>query len=744
MIIGDPGESLVSQIQDAILGTTLEGLTDFIEQRTKAASQKAPALEQQGARQDAGELPDGSSSPKQTRRQLESFRLITILGMALLAQSLLLGQLRGAAELVRTSCLFQQNLRQATAACSTKLAHHTAGVAFLTALAYYSIVFGLRAALKISKRSVRNLHPRYQPAIAVVHEISKEMGLRLPPIVGRTRTGARIADFKGRPVLAMSEQTAAMALLDGAELRHFKAIVRHEIAHILARDFAGHRRAKALRSGNRSIAFVIAVLAFIWLPASTAIRMSIKTAVVFIVVELSIRALLRRREYLADLRASQWDPDAMAVVIERAHRHSGRRVLSLLRAPLALHPLPSNRLLALSAPQWLERLSATRLVVVGTMSGVVLLSITSTLREAFAGANAVLVDTRLAGFIAGLPIGLVMAEAALSSSSEEDCLALQWKRTMVLTFGLVIGVVLSPLSGTHLIGTFNLDATSLLVIPVLFLGLMLAAQVLSAAIKSSLVEGESTLPPVIMRHLDRRLVECVSALVFGSVLSIAWSWADLTANYPDYVPRYELPDASIQRVLGSIAQLVGCFAFSPYSLIALMLVYTPFLYWRARAAPELRQASRWRSFSTADLVKVLKGGGILVMLVLLIAAADGHLSTSVAYGGRHWGIALLYIMAAAGIIAVLTHYIQPATPWRGPYSIQTVFYIGLIALLPAKLLGGSTFSLAAAIRATVIATTFSAAMGVLLATGFGLLTRSLMEMLQVNQRRRSAVSDALR
>ncbi|NEO70608.1 M48 family metalloprotease [Moorena sp. SIO3H5] len=182
---------------------------------------------------------------------------------------------------------------------------------------------------KIKKERMRSLKDRDTPdLVGYLHELSREAGLiRLPSffwgVLDQTKEGYAFGRW-GRLCVYLPN-----GLVNSFEenLPEFRAILFHELAHIYNGDV--HRTYLSFTVWWAFLitalpTFVITLLRSSW---ERILGMSGRVLVLFLLIYLMRNAVLRVREFYADLRASIWDQQssALRLALESAERSSEKR-----------------------------------------------------------------------------------------------------------------------------------------------------------------------------------------------------------------------------------------------------------------------------------------------------------------------------------------------------------------------------------------------------------------------------------
>jgi Zn-dependent protease with chaperone function len=218
------------------------------------------------------------------------------------------------------------------------------GVALVLAVAAALTVIWPR--LKERRAGFRPLETEDAPeALEALAELSREAGLRREPrwVWQPLQTAATGLAF-GHPGRYAVGLTGGLVVRQATDPDAFRAIVRHELAHIRNRDVGLTYATLSLWYAFLLVAVV--PFAFTLLDEGTfALSVTWRLAALAALVYLTRNAVLRSREIYADVRASAADGPrgALARVVGSLKGRSDR----LPRRLLALHPSPERRVAAL-------------------------------------------------------------------------------------------------------------------------------------------------------------------------------------------------------------------------------------------------------------------------------------------------------------------------------------------------------------------------------------------------------------
>ncbi|QGN48131.1 M48 family metalloprotease [Micromonospora sp. WMMC415] len=319
-----------------------------------------------------------------------------------------------------------------------------AGAALLVAgLAVLLVLVPLVDATRLRRH--RLALPAAQERFAVLCAEAGLTGRRAPqlmvagPPVREAFTTARPG---GRPLVVLPAAVAAAH----ADPARFDPVVRHELAHVRARDVAWV-------STMRGLPWVVlpAVLAVAALrprdnwPAVTPAL--VRSAILVAAIALLAAALLRLREHAADrLVADDGGPDPLAALLAQAPAGTGRAgPRRLLRRALGRHPDPTARIAALSAPAATFDGGFTHALVTAV--------VTVTAMGAANGVAHALDATRDASgppaVVAGLLFGLGLTPALFRRATANrgaDGAGVWWRPVAGAAAGFVAGAFLLPVT----------------------------------------------------------------------------------------------------------------------------------------------------------------------------------------------------------------------------------------------------------------------------------------------------------
>ncbi|MDX6439165.1 MAG: hypothetical protein QOF45_1748 [Gaiellaceae bacterium] len=289
------------------------------------------------------------------------------------------------------------------------------------------------------RRHLRPLTAEDAPAaIQAVQELSREQGIRAPRLLWNPldpSPGGLAFGHPGRYSVAL---TGGLLVKQATDPPAFRAIVRHELAHIRNRDVG----ITYFTLATWYAFLLVAVLPFaltlldegkllIW---SVTWRLVLLAALVY----LTRNAVLRSREVYADLRASV--PDGPDGALRRVLAELPRPATGLLGRVRRVHPAPERRLAAVDDPRPLFPLGAvaafaaglTATIAYGNVTQLLSTIVTEPFDLSFFAALAI---TPLAVGVVGVGIWRE-AFAALAEGREP---ASPWIDGLAFAAGLVLG-----------------------------------------------------------------------------------------------------------------------------------------------------------------------------------------------------------------------------------------------------------------------------------------------------------------
>lgn len=186
--------------------------------------------------------------------------------------------------------------------------------------------------------------------LAELDALGAEAGVAPAPAIRLDATNPAVAGFaygtRAQPRLGVTGGLVVASITDPAA---FRAVVRHELGHVVERDVPWTYYAVCVWWSFLALALVPVTLIFVVRDPSYVVRLGWRSLALAGLVALTIAALLRVRESYADARAAGWGSGAdLARLLEGATEGRTRRP-----EPLRTHPPIAIRRAALADPDLL-------------------------------------------------------------------------------------------------------------------------------------------------------------------------------------------------------------------------------------------------------------------------------------------------------------------------------------------------------------------------------------------------------
>jgi Zn-dependent protease with chaperone function len=290
------------------------------------------------------------------------------------------------------------------------------------------------------RRRLRQLPPTLATATERAAELTRAAGMRTSPTLMLGPLSLTDAFSYGTPGHYRIALPPAVAVR-WRDPALFDPLIDHELAHIEHRDVA-------LAWLARSVWYALAPL--LALPIVVSIfrgDLSLipdyvwRAALLALTVQLTSTALLRSREYDADLRAAQATGGAqrVAALVARA-RDAGAR--PWWRRIVAKHPSTADRLAVLEQPQIAARVTAIDGLTTGFLAGLSIPVIVSVVTTLLIGSghtdDAIIIASCLAGPLLAGSVGLGFCRATIVNRLDGRTTPLLWP-ALGVGFGLALG-----------------------------------------------------------------------------------------------------------------------------------------------------------------------------------------------------------------------------------------------------------------------------------------------------------------
>ena len=325
------------------------------------------------------------------------------------------------------------------------------GLVLALQIALAGLLYGLHPWWIARRRRLVPLEgPENDDVLAELTELAREAGLSRPPVwllaPYAATHGGQAFGLAGRRRVCLD---VGLLVRYDTDRAGFRAVIRHELAHLHNRDIDRTYLTNALWWSFVLIAlppFVVLAVhpdllhdprqwswpAITEDPAELIYRLVVLTALT-LVVYLTRNAILRAREVHADVTAARWDQPDGALP----------RMVTALPAPqrwgrFGTHPAPAYRVAMMADPDRLARVGGWDLAGLGLVTGLTLFNLclfVANLLQAYLMAGMAL----LAWPAGMLMVGAVVGALRTSGAGEPP----SWRRTLIAPLAATAGVVVS-------------------------------------------------------------------------------------------------------------------------------------------------------------------------------------------------------------------------------------------------------------------------------------------------------------
>jgi Zn-dependent protease with chaperone function len=398
------------------------------------------------------------------------------------------------------------------------------------------------------RRRLRGLGPQLQDAGGRLAGLAAEAGIRRVPRIERGPASQRDAfsyGAPGRPCVVLPPAVAVR----WRDRELFDPLVRHELAHVRHRDVALAWLARSVWYALAPLLILPLVVSLLSSDHSILADLLWRAALLGLTVLLVSAALLRSREYDADLRAAQvaGEIESLTALLRRS---SGGHSRNQLRQLVARHPTPDQRILVLQDPEraagvtFLDGFSPAFLagLLFPLVSTVVIVMFTSSGRTDLGDSVAALVAGPLLGGSVGLGLWRAVVAGRVAGIS---------RQFGPVALGVAAGLVLGQLASLARTGSGaagGLDHPALLVVSA---ALGVGATVLSAG----LAELGADAAPRLHRRVAMVAIVAIDGLVFASAL-----WIGSTLQFALDSSGLALARAWLVTLLPSAGLVIGTVA----------------------------------------------------------------------------------------------------------------------------------------------------------------------------------------
>jgi Zn-dependent protease with chaperone function len=275
-------------------------------------------------------------------------------------------------------------------------------------------------------------------AVEAIGELAREQGLREPRLLWNPLDASSSGLAFGHPGRYSVAITGGLLVKQATDPPAFRAVVRHELAHIRNRDVGITHFTLAVWYAFLLVAVIPFAVALVEESADRILSVTWRLVVLALVVYLTRNAVLRSREVYADLRASI--PDGPDGALRRVLAGLPQTVHGLLGRLRSVHPDPAQRLAALADTRPLFPLGAVVAFTAGLTATIAYESVV----ELLASLTNDVLDLRFLAALAFAPlvVGVVGVAvwretfAALADGREPTS---PWLDGLALAAGLLLG-----------------------------------------------------------------------------------------------------------------------------------------------------------------------------------------------------------------------------------------------------------------------------------------------------------------
>lgn len=528
------------------------------------------------------------------------------------------------------------------------------------------VLFFVPAVLQ-HRRRLRVLPPALKDVISRMEERARLLGMvRMPTVMlGSTRLHDAFSYGTPRHYRIALPPAVAVRWRDEAL---FDPLIDHELAHIKHRDVELAWLARCIWYALLPLMVLPVVIAVVRRDLSLVGDYLWRAALLAATVQLTSAALLRSREYDADLRACQSSgrPDRVATLVARM---KSRDAQSWWRRLVAKHPSPVDRLAVLDRPALVTRVTFLDGATTGFLAGLTMPVVVSTVATLLIGSGHVDVTVIAASCVVGPlvagSVGLGLCREALAARVEgrpRSPMTIVWP-SIGVGVGLVIGQAAS-LAQTGL-GTVSLHPLAWLPL----LGLVgFAATVLVASVAELSGDAAPAMPSARASWL--------LALVVMSLVFIATLWIGTSSQSPLMLGWHSVEDwlaTALQSwlLLGALAGVAGT------------VVWCALAARRSQSGPawilEGRESVRWPDVSHHKLAfpigAGLSAGTVAAAALVVYRLAAGPAASSMIVQRYHL---FVWVAALSALAAAL-----PVAIARGPRGAATAALAGSVACITA-------------------------------------------------------------
>ncbi|MFE0332288.1 M48 family metalloprotease, partial [Streptomyces sp. NPDC058960] len=537
--------------------------------------------------------------------------------------------------------------------------------------------------------------PEDAALVGVLASLVAEAGLRTAPrffvAMGRWDVDARAFGRAGDYRVRLNEALITEGRQDPEVLR---AIVRHELAHIRNRDVDITHLTVALALVFVPLGLVPLAVVLVGTDTQDLLGVMWRAAVLVALVYLTAAAVLRVREYGADVRAASWG-DARAGllrVLNHPGQALGRRWWS--HGPLRLHPSAEQRVAAIESPAVLFRMGFGECFAVGLAAAVATAGLHTLLWLGFNHLTPR--DSRWAVALVLAPavvavVGTGLWRATLWARSSTAKLGTGRPRTFLPAVGLAAGLVVGRLvpaeNGLVQSGSLPLPTTAATVAS---LGLCLCIMLFSRWI----VQGATFWLPASGNSGRGAWSVGLAATVVPLAVLLGW-WLLLYDLAHGLGPINDAARAD-HRAVAAVAALEPFWPWAAleHPLAQLFYQWTPAVLavvvlwafplaalWRRGAAGPCSGWARWVVVTSLASTAVFTAA-LLGTRALLHVNVEEELRRQDAYllAFHHWSVAAAVVLQGVAATVVTAALCRAQSRVAVPFGLMTAFVTGCLVV----------------------------------------------------------------
>jgi Zn-dependent protease with chaperone function len=364
------------------------------------------------------------------------------------------------------------------------------------------------------RRRLRGLGPPLQEAGGRLAELAHEAGIRRMPRIERGPASQRDAFSYGAPGRPRIVLPPAVAVR-WRDRELFDPLIRHELAHVRHRDVPLAWLARSVWYALAPLLILPLVVSLLSSDHSILADLLWRAALLGLTVLLVSAALLRSREYDADLRAAQFagETESLTALLRRSPRRPERW---WLRQLVARHPTPDQRILVLRDPDRAAGVTFLDGFSSAFLAGLLFPLISTVVIVMFTGSGRTDLGDPVAALVAGPLLGGSICPG-LWRTAVAGRIAGTSRQAGPVALGVAAGLVLgqlASLAGTGSSAAGGLDHPAWLAVPA-------ALGAGATALSAGLAQLGSDAVPRLHRRMTMVATVVIGGLVFASALWLA-------------------------------------------------------------------------------------------------------------------------------------------------------------------------------------------------------------------------------